>query len=131
MHVSSFRVKLNLKMALLQYLKRNDIPKVPLPSKLNSLSQCQLQQVNDHIRKTVGDEATSSGIGKKRRHGYNQYSDEERAEIGKYAAENGATKACRHFTATAYGSWGFSFSWAQTNTSLIKGVQKSFDTWCQ
>ena len=100
MHVSSFRVRLNLKMALLQYLRRNDIPvpKVPLPSKLNSLSQCQLQQVNDHIRKTVGDEATSSGIGKKRCHGYNQYSDKERAEIGKYAAENGATKACRHFT---------------------------------
>ena len=71
-------------MALLQYLRRNDIPKVPLPSKLNSLSQCQLQQVNDHIQKTVGDEATSSGIGKKRHYGYNQYSDKERAEIGKY-----------------------------------------------
>ena len=107
-------------MALLQYLKRNDIPKGPLPSKLNSLSQCQLQQVNDHIRKIVGGEATSSGIVKKRCHGYNQYSDKERAEIDKYAAENGATKACRHFTATAYGSWGFSFSWAQTNTSLIQ-----------
>ena len=98
MHVSSFLVRLNLKMALLQYLRRNDIQKVPFPSKLNSLSQCQLQQVNDHIRKTAGDEATSSGIGKKQRHGYNQYSDKERAEIGKYVAENGATKACRHFT---------------------------------
>ena len=28
----------------------------------------------------------------------NTYSQEERAQIGKYAAENGATKAARHFS---------------------------------
>ena len=43
-------------MVLLQYLKRNDIPKLFLTSKLNSISQCQLQQVNEHHMKSVGDE---------------------------------------------------------------------------
>ena len=47
--------------------------------------------------KTVGDEATTSGIGKKWRHQYNEYSAKERVDIGKYASENGVTKACRHF----------------------------------
>ena len=32
---------------------------------------------------------------------YNKYTAEERASIGKYAAENSATKACRHFSSTA------------------------------
>lgn len=69
-----------------------------LSSKLNSLSECQLQQVKDHTRKTVGDEATtSSGVGKKQCHQYDDYSSKEKVDIGKYAAENGATKSCRHF----------------------------------
>ena len=75
----------NCKMTLLQYLKRNDKPKVTLPSKLISLSEHQLQQVNDHIWKT--EKVTTSGIGKKRHHQYNEYSAKERADIGKYSAE--------------------------------------------
>ena len=54
-------------MALLQYLKRNGRPNISLPSKLISLSEYQLQQINDNnyiIRKPVGDEVTTSGIGK-------------------------------------------------------------------
>ena len=31
---------------------------------------------------------------------YNSYSPEERAAIGKYAAENGATRAAKHFSRT-------------------------------
>ena len=48
--------------------KRTDKPKVPLPLKLNPLSECQLQQMNDHVQKTVGDEASTSGMGKKHHH---------------------------------------------------------------
>ena len=69
------------------YLKKNDKPTVPLPSKLISLSECQPQQVNDHIQKTVGDEATTSGICKKWHHQYNESLAEERTDIGKYFAE--------------------------------------------
>ena len=61
--------------------------KVPLPSKLISLSGCQLQQVNNHIQKTVGDEVNTSGIDKKQHYQYNGYSAKERAGIGKYSAE--------------------------------------------
>ena len=59
-------------MVLLQYLKRTDKTlretKVTLPSKLNLLSEYQLQPVNDRIRKTVGDKVTTSGIDKKWHH---------------------------------------------------------------
>ena len=77
------------KMALLQCFKRTNKPKVALPSKLNSLTllECQLERVNDHIRKIVGEEATSEpGIGKKLRHLYNDCAN-ERTDIGKYASE--------------------------------------------
>ena len=69
-----------------------------MPTKLDSLSDAQLQKVNEHIRKTVGDGTTSCGTLNKQRHQYNDYSAKERADIGKYAAENGATNACKHFT---------------------------------
>ena len=56
-------------MGLLHYLKRTDKTlretKIMLPSKLNSSSECQLQLVNDSVRKPVGNEATTNGIGKK------------------------------------------------------------------
>ena len=67
--------------------KRRCCTKVPLPSKLISLSECQLQQVNNYIQKTVGDEVITSGIGKKQQYQYNGYSSKERAGIGKYSAE--------------------------------------------
>ena len=52
----------NGKIVLLQYLKGTDNPKAPLPSQLNSLSECQLQQVDNYIQKTVGDkESTTIG----------------------------------------------------------------------
>ena len=37
-------------------------------------------------------------LNKKWRHQYNKYSAKERADIGKYVAENGTTNACKHFT---------------------------------
>ena len=49
-------------------------------------------KVNNHIRETVGDGAISCG---KQQHHYNEYSAKERADIGKYAVENGATKEPR------------------------------------
>ena len=82
----------------MHYFKRTDKLKIAIPSKLYLLSECQLQQVNNHIQKIVEDEATTSGIGKKWLHHYNKYSAKERADIGKYASENGTMKAFRHFT---------------------------------
>ena len=76
--------------------ERVDKPKLPtLPSKLNSLSECQLKQVNEHVQKII-ENTISSEAGKKHHH-YNEYSAKERTDIGKYATETGVTKACRHF----------------------------------
>ena len=90
-------------MALFKYYKKTE-KKTPtsttvtpcLPTKVDSLSEAQLQKANNHIRETVGDGAISC---RKQWHHYNEYSAKERADIGKYAAENGA-KACRHFPRT-------------------------------
>ena len=72
--------------------------KKPLPSMVSSLSKEELEQVNETVAsKTKEVQAPTSG---RKRSQYNDYSAEERAKIGKYAAENGATKACRHFSKT-------------------------------
>ena len=91
-------------MALFKYYKKTE-KKTPtsttvtpcLPTKVDSLSEAQIQKVNNHIWETVGNGAISCG---KQQHHYYKYSAKERANIGKYAIENGATKACRHFTRT-------------------------------
>ena len=60
--------------------KRNDKPKFTLLSKLISLSECPLPQVNECIWTTVHvvDEVTTSRIGKKWPHQYNKYSTKGR-----------------------------------------------------
>ena len=73
-------------MALLQYLNRINKPKVAIPSKLVSLSECQLQQENNYIYEKLGDEVTTSGIGKKWHYQY-KYSAKEKVDIGKYFSE--------------------------------------------
>ena len=49
MYVSFFASGYDCQMALLQYLKRIDKPKVALLSKPVSLSECQLQQEDNYI----------------------------------------------------------------------------------
>ena len=69
---------------------------VPLPSMVKSLSKKELEQVNETVAaKTL---EWQRGPSTKRSHSYNDYSLEQRAMIGKYAAENGATKACKHYS---------------------------------
>ena len=49
------------------------------------IRECQLQQVNNHIRRTVGDKVTTSGNGKKPvAPSVQQYSAKEKADISKY-----------------------------------------------
>ena len=70
----------NFKMALFKYFKRT--PAIPsLPTKLDSLSEVQLQKMNEHIWKTVGFGAINCGtLNKQHRHQYNKYSAKERAD---------------------------------------------------
>ena len=77
MYVSFFKSGYNCKMALLQYLKKNDKSKVPLSSNLISYQS---------DTKRLGDKVTTSGIGKKWCCQY-EYSAKERMGIDKYFRE--------------------------------------------
>ena len=57
-----------------------------------------MKKINECVQQGC-EEESSRIVAKKRKVGgkHNMYSQEDRAQIGKYAAENGATKAARHF----------------------------------
>ena len=69
------------------------------PYTTSSLSRKELERANDCVSRAIcpGVGPGKSAISTPRTH-YNDYTDEQRAQIGKYAAENGPTKASRHFS---------------------------------
>ena len=71
-------------MALQVFFERNDYNE---PLVIATIKQKEV--VRDFVRKAE----EKQGRGK-----YNKYTPEERAAIGKYTAENGPGKACKHFT---------------------------------
>ncbi len=72
-------------MALLKYFSPS------LPKKVPSLTENELKEANAAVKQLQegGDESGKRGK-------YNDYTAEERAQIGKYAAEHGPAKAVRH-----------------------------------
>lgn len=78
-------------MALLKYLKKDDLV---LPDKkvCPSLSSKDLKSAGDKIKESLKESESST-----KRSKYKSYDAEQRALIGKYAAENGPTRASRHF----------------------------------
>ena len=81
-------MKLALKMALYRYSTRE---RLTYPTKVPSLSDKQVEKTNAEVKRAQ--EEDTSGRGK-----YNEYTPEERAQIGKFAAEHGPAKAVRHFS---------------------------------
>ena len=80
-------MKLALKMALYRHSTRECLT---YPTKVPSLSDKQVKTTNTEVKRAQED---TSGRGK-----YNKYTPEERAQIGKFAAEHGPAKAVRHFS---------------------------------
>ena len=82
-------------MSLLKYFsyksKYSSLP-VVLPTSVPSLSSGELVTVNACVEKVIATPELAS------RGKYNRYKPEERAAIGRYAAENGPTRAARHFS---------------------------------
>lgn len=78
-------------MAMFRYLKRE---RPACPAKVPSLSEEEVHRVNEDVKRTMEQDETS----KKGRGKYNDYTAKERAQIGKYAAENGPARAVRHFS---------------------------------
>ena len=82
-------------MSLLKYFsyksKCSSLP-VVLPTSIPFLSSGELVTVNTCVEKVRATPEVAS------RGKYNRYTPEERAAIGRYAAENGPTRATRHFS---------------------------------
>ena len=74
-------------MAMWKYVKREEQPN----GASSSLSKEDIEAAQKSMSKALATSTEPRGK-------YNSYSFEQRAMIGKYAAENGATSAARHFT---------------------------------
>ena len=79
-------------MAIYRYLKRKLPEDRTLPTEVPSLSAKDVERVNNDIKRAKL-ETPEKGRGQ-----YNVYTAKEKAQIGKYAAENGAASAVRHFS---------------------------------
>ena len=64
---------------------------VVLPTSVPSLSNAELEATNACVRMVLTETTASRGK-------YNQYTPEERAAIGKCAAENGPTRAAKYLS---------------------------------
>ena len=69
--------------------------KAGMPSKVPSQSNKEVENANASVKKLL-EKVTSQSLRRPIR--YNDYTPEERASIGKYAAENGIASAVRHFS---------------------------------
>ena len=66
-----------------------------------SLSKKDIQRANKEVKQALGEssgEPTEKPKAVTPRGKYNTYTPEERARVGKYAAENGASKAASYFS---------------------------------
>ena len=64
--------------------------------KCSTPSKKETEQVNECMRQTVDEEAKVSTKRSVTRSTYTDYTHEDRAQIGSYAAENGPARATRH-----------------------------------
>ena len=86
--MSFFTSDYNCKMVLLQYLKRNEKPKVLLILYLISLSECQLQQENNHTQKLWYTKLLQVELARNRCQ--YEYSAKERTDIYRHIFYRGA-----------------------------------------
>ena len=82
-------------MPMLRFVKRDVHPS----GRTCVLSQGDIEAAQKSISKAINVASDKS----QQRWKYNSYSPEQRARIRKYATENGATRAAKHFTA----AWGY------------------------
>ena len=82
-------------MALLRYFKLlQTTQSFPDCKSYPSLSDKELKSANQNVAKCLAISMNRTDT----RQSYNGYSAEEHAQIGKYAAENGPTRASKHFS---------------------------------
>ena len=84
-----------MKMALLKYLSKKESILLPDKELCRSLSHEDLKLAGEKIKECLEAGKLTQSESKKGK--YNHYDAEKRAQIGKYASENGLTRASRHF----------------------------------
>jgi len=84
-------------MALLQYFKRK-AKQNDKTQRYSFLTKEETEKADEAVLKTLEVSKQSSAQGKSRGK-YNCYTGKQRAQIGKYAADNGLTRAAKHFAA--------------------------------
>ena len=82
-------------MSLYKFFQRKDKLTVPTLQTCgpSSLTRRQLEGANDSVKRVLVEDGNGE-LTPSRGH-YNGYTAEERAQIGKYAAENGPSKAAK------------------------------------
>ena len=86
-------------MALFKFFKRQDKPS----EETSLLSKNEVESADKAVAKALESASKCETV---RRGKYNCYTPEQRAEIGKYATENGATKAVKRYTS----AWGININ---------------------
>ena len=85
-------------MALLKYLvKKNKGFQLPSVSQCSSkiLTLKDIRSANESVVKCLNKPSVSKVLSREK---YNAYTPEQRAQVGKYSAENGPARAARHFS---------------------------------
>ena len=83
-----------LTMVLFKYLKREK-DSLPENQSCPSLTEKNLKSANEKVKDCLKRESSKAQTPTTRGK-YNDYTPEQRAQIGKYAAENGPTRAANH-----------------------------------
>ena len=89
-------------MALLKYAryvkhKQTESKNVfKLPTNVSALSCGKLKEANSRVSEVAQSKSLSSTCISRDHVNYNEYTPEQRAMIGRYAAENGPTRAANH-----------------------------------
>ena len=102
-------------MSLLKYFETVGRDALPHPQgRLSSvLSEETIQPANDYIRQ----HARTKKHSEKKRESYQKLSEEKKAEVGRYAAENGVGAAVRHFAKELPKS---------LNESTVRGMKRRY-----
>ena len=102
-------------MAMLKFIKRE----VHSSGSSSRLSEEDIEAANKGVTKALDSKSQKRGK-------YNSYTPEQRAKIGKYAAENGASRAAKYYTAV----WGIHINESMARrlkTEYLQMLKKDFE----
>jgi len=107
-------------MALLQYFKRK-AKQNDKTQRYSFITKEETEKADEAVLKTLEVYWSSLAQGKSRGK-YNCYTGKQRAQIGKYAAENGPTRAAKHLAATR-----LRFTWPTKTHAFAKLIFRQYD----